>query len=105
MVNQAISAKVPFSASNVGKCMCPKCPVQSKSQCVSGKVTTIQASLAKKPLIREEIPGIYCSTGTATCKDLDPKQTCLCGGCAVFSNYKLDAGTPAGYFCRDGYAK
>ena len=104
-MNQAISPKISFTASNVGKCMCPKCPVQAKSACASGKLTTIKASLAKTPLNREDIPGLYCSTGTATCRDLDPKQSCLCGGCAVFSQYKLDAGLPAGYFCRDGSAK
>jgi hypothetical protein len=104
-MNQAIIAKVSFSASNVGKCLCPKCPVQSKSQCAGGKLAAIKEALARKPLIREDIPGVYCSTGTATCKDLDPKQSCLCGGCAVFSHYKLDTGLPAGYFCRDGFAK
>jgi hypothetical protein len=104
-MNKAISPKVSFTASNIGKCMCPKCPVQAKSECVSGQLKTISASLAKKPLIREDIPGVYCSTGTATCTDLDPQQSCLCGGCAVFSQYKLDAGLPAGYFCRDGFAK
>ncbi len=104
-MNQSISAKVPFSTANVGKCMCPKCPVQAKSQCVSGKLATIKDALAKKPLNRADIPGVYCSTGTATCKDLDPKQSCMCGGCAVFGQYNLGAGLPAGYFCRDGFAK
>ncbi len=104
-MNQAIGTKVPFSTANVGKCMCPRCPVQSKSQCVSSKLATIKEALAKKPLNSEEIPGVYCSTGSAACKDLDPKQSCLCGGCAVFSHYKLDTGMPAGYYCRDGFAK
>lgn len=104
-MNQAISTKVPFSAANVGKCSCPKCPVQSKSECVRGKLATIKESLAKTSLIRGEIPGLYCSTGAATCTDLDPKQACLCGSCAVFGEYKLSAGTPVGYYCRDGFAR
>ena len=104
-MSQAISAKIRFSASNVGKCMCPKCPVQTKSQCVSGKLASIKDALAKSPLIREDIPGVYCATGTATCTDLDPKQSCLCGGCAIFIQHNLASGTPAGYFCRDGFAK
>jgi hypothetical protein len=104
-MNQTISAKVPFSAANVGKCMCPKCPVQSQSQCVSGKLAIIKDALAKKPLQGEAIPGLYCSTGSASCKDLDPQQSCICGGCPLFSHYNLDAGLPAGYFCRDGFAK
>jgi len=78
-MNQVISTKVSFTASNVGKCMCPKCPVQAKSLCFSGKLTSIKDALAKTPLIREDIPGVYCSTGAATCKDLDPKQSCIFG--------------------------
>lgn len=104
-MSQSVGTKVPFGSSNVGKCKCPKCPVQTKSQCVSGKLTTIKESLAKTPLIREEIPGLYCSTGTATCTDLDPKQACLCDGCAVFGEYKLGTTKPVGYYCRDGFAK
>ncbi|MEN6623983.1 MAG: DUF2769 domain-containing protein [Smithella sp.] len=104
-MNQAISPKVPFTASNFSKCLCPKCPVQAKSECVRGKLTTINTSLAKTSLSNEDIPGIYCSTGNATCQDIDPKQSCLCGACAVFSQYKLDKGLPAGYFCVDGFAK
>jgi hypothetical protein len=104
-MDKAIGTKVPFSAKNVGKCSCPKCPVQSKSQCVRGKLATIKDSIAKTPLIREEIPGIYCSTGAATCTDLDPKQACLCPSCAVFGEYNLGTGKPLGYYCRDGFAK
>lgn len=104
-MNQAIGTKVSFAASNVGKCMCPTCRVQSKSPCVSGKLAAITEALAKNPLIHEEIPGVYCATGTATCKDLDPKQKCLCGGCVVFSSNGLDKGLPTSYFCRDGFAK
>jgi hypothetical protein len=104
-VTESSSTKVLFNPNNISKCMCPKCPVQSKSQCASGNLATIKASLAKTALVREDIPGVYCSTGTATCKDLDPKQTCICGSCAVFGENNLEKGTPLGYFCRDGFAK
>ncbi len=104
-MNQAISTKVSFTGPNVGKCMCPKCTVQSKSQCVSSKLTSIKDALAKIPLSRQDIPGVYCSTGTATCKDLDQKQSCICGSCAIFGEFNLGAGIPAAYFCRDGFAK
>ena len=104
-MNPTASTKVLFNATNVGKCMCPKCPVQAKSQCVSGKLVTIGQALTKSPLNREEIPGQYCSTGTATCKDLDPKQSCICPTCSVFSQYGLAANTPVGYYCRDGFAR
>ncbi len=104
-VEQMSSSKVPFIAANVGKCMCPKCPVQAKSQCVSGKLATIKDALGKSPLKREDIPGVYCATGTATCQDLNPSQPCICGKCTVFTEYKLASGKPVGYFCRDGSAK
>jgi hypothetical protein len=53
----------------------------------------------------EDIPGLYCSTGKATCRDLDGKQTCICPRCPVWDGYNLDEGVRMGYFCRDGQAK
>ena len=102
---QTAGVKVPFSTTTVTKCMCPKCPVQGKSQCVSGKLATLNEALKARPLKREDIPNVYCSTGMATCRDLDPKQSCLCGGCSVFSKYKLDSFEPVGYYCQHGAAK
>jgi hypothetical protein len=103
-MNQVQSVKVPFTAGNVGKCACPKCPVQAKSACVGGQLSGIREALARAPLNRAEIPGLYCATGTATCFDLDPKQSCLCGGCPIFSEYSLAGLKPVGYYCRDGSA-
>ncbi len=85
--------------------MCPKCPVQAKSQCVASKLARITEALKMKPLKREDIPGVYCSSGAATCADLDPKQSCLCGSCAVFSQYDLASHMPVGKYCRDGSAR
>jgi len=102
---QVLGSKVSFTGENVGSCMCPKCHVQGDSKCVKGKMGGIQKALNKSPLKREDIPGVYCSTGTATCRDLDPTKSCMCGGCPVFSKYNLATGTPIGYYCRDGMAK
>jgi len=104
-MSQTVAAKVPFNATSVGKCMCPKCPVQTKSQCVSGKLATIKDALKKNPLKREDIPGVYCSSGAATCKDIDPKQSCICGTCSIYDQYKLGSGKPGGKFCQYGEAK
>lgn len=104
-MTQAISTKVPFIAANVGKCMCPKCPLQTKSQCVSGKLSTIKDALKANPLKREDIAGVYCSSGIATCRDINTSKSCICGSCAVFSEYKLAGFKPVGYYCRDGNAK
>ncbi len=83
----------------------PKCPVQSKSKCAGGQLAKIKEALAKSPMNREEIPGPYYATGAAACSDLDPKQSCICGSCAVFSEYNLGAAKPVSYYCRDGMAK
>ncbi len=99
------SIKVPFTGAEVGLCMCPKCPVQAASACAKGKVSAIESALKKSPLMREDIPGVYCSTGKATCQDLDPKKACMCGTCSVFMKYSLANGTPVGYYCRDGSAR
>jgi hypothetical protein len=56
-MNQAISAKVSFTGSNVGKCMCPNRPVQAKSQCVSSKLTSIKDALVKIPLFAKIFQG------------------------------------------------
>jgi len=102
---QQVSHKVSFVVGTVSKCMCPKCPVQAKSQCVTKLVGGLGEALKRNPLKHEEIPGAYCGAGKATCTDLDPKQNCICGGCPIFAQYKLASGKPVGYYCRDGASK
>ncbi len=104
-MSQTKGSKVAFNAENTGTCLCPKCPVQTKSRCVSDKMATINDALAKQPLNPEAIPGVHCATGVAACKDLDPSQTCSCFDCAVFSKHDLASATPVGYYCQDGFAK
>lgn len=104
MTQQSTTVKVPFIAANVSKCMCPRCPVQSGSSCVSGKLAQLGSALKASPLNKADIPGVYCATGNATCTDIDAKQSCLCGGCPVFSQYKLANFKPVGHYCRDGAA-
>ncbi len=104
-MKQVVGSKIALSATNVSKCVCPTCPVQAKSQCVSDKLAGIGPALKMIPLNREDIPGVYCSSDTATCKDLNPKQPCMCGACAIYSEHKLSSGKPAAYFCKDGSAR
>ena len=61
-----VTTRVPFSVTTVSKCMCPKCPVQAPSKCVSEKLSTISNALKASQLRKEDIPGVYCSTGAAT---------------------------------------
>jgi hypothetical protein len=101
---QQTGLKVPFEVANVRKCICPSCPVQSKSACVAGLKEKLNVALVKNPLQHNDIPRLYCGTGKATCTDLDLKQSCICGGCPVFSQYKLATGRPVEYYCKDGAA-
>jgi len=50
-------------------------------------------------------PEVYCSTGIAVCKDIDTRQMCICGGCAVWQDYDLISREPAYYFCKNGRAR
>jgi hypothetical protein len=97
--------KVPFNSENAARCWCPDCPVQQQSKCVHNMKLTLVAALEESPLKREKIPGIYCATGEATCKELDYAKNCLCPTCGVFDRYGLAKGKPVGHYCRDGMSK
>jgi hypothetical protein len=101
-------AIVPYIVSNIEKCMCPKCPVQARSACAQEKIgnlehemSSLQGSQAPEP---QKVPGVYCSTGEATCTDLDPNGQCMCTTCTVWAGYCLEKGTPMMYFCNNGKA-
>ncbi len=98
-------SKVPFTARSIEKCQCGNCPVQSRSACIKQLEGKLQESRKKVPLVREEIPGVYCASGKASCADLNPKNPCVCGTCAIFNeDYHLADNHPAGYFCKGGSA-
>ena len=61
--------RVPLVLDTVGKCLCPACPVQENSRCVSELKTGMDEALKSNPLKTEEVPGVYCGTGKATCTD------------------------------------
>lgn len=99
--------KVPFTPENITRCMCPGCPVQAHSKCAQqklGKLDEVMKS-AGKGLKSEDVPAVYCSTDVATCKDLDFRQMCICGSCAVWKEYALVSGKPVYYFCKNGKAQ
>jgi hypothetical protein len=93
---------VPFVAVNFDKCLCIKCPVQLRSPCVKGKFVNLKDSLNKNPLEKEDIPGVYCSSGTATCTDIKSTEECVCGKCVIFPEYKLYDHPPMGHYCVNG---
>jgi hypothetical protein len=94
--------KVPFTADMVNKCLCPQCPVQAESECVTKLKRDLSENLAKESLNAKDIPGVYCNTGKATCKDLDTEESCLCFNCPIFKEYNLEGEATVGFYCSDG---
>jgi len=99
--------RIDFSMENIKKCLCTRCTVQMKSQCVKDKqkimlLMTQQDLDSAMRMDEERVPGLYCSTGKASCDDIDTKQVCKCNECPIWNNYKL---TSQRYFCRDGEAE
>jgi hypothetical protein len=93
---------IDLTIENLQKCICPECPVQSKSQCADEKIENmIEKELMQEENISnpQEIPGLYCVTGKSECKDFDSEQSCQCSGCDIWKEYKLGEGEPGEYFC------
>jgi len=102
--------KIEFTPENVMKCLCSSCPVQGTSDCVKGKLSKIQEMMAEDIDLAtmigpEDVPGLYCGSGKATCGDLYFHEECQCVNCPIFKENELMKGEPMGYFCRDGAAK
>ncbi len=107
-MNTSENSKVPFTVDNIKKCMCPKCPVQTDSKCSMDKLDNFVRGLenAQEEDVPEpqNVPGVYCSTGKATCQDLNPKKQCICSTCKVWKEYHLQKINPVLYFCIKGKA-
>lgn len=80
-------AGVQFDKDNAMTCICTKCPVQTASACATDKVARLTAVMRSGTMqgmpSAADVPGLYCSTGAATCDDLARAQTCICEQCAV----------------------
>ena len=85
-------ASVDFTLENAIKCLCGTCPVQADSVCVTEKNTKLgeamKAGMDGMPS-PANVAGLYCSTGVATCTDLDFAKQCKCAGCEVFAENGL----------------
>ena len=97
--------KVPFTRVNAKKCICWECPVQANSACIKANTEKMGEVMSTKFFEPEIEPGLYCSSGVASCKDIDTTQPCICGGCPVYSDYSLEEGNPVEYYCKDGASK
>ena len=94
--------EIKFNRKNFHTCLCPNCPVEAESNCAQIKLNPIKGS---KDIIMPNpkgVPGLYCTTGKATCTDLDPNKTCQCPNCDIWKGYNLNEGKPESYFCQNG---
>jgi len=84
---------VPFTARNATRCLCYACPVQTESACAVAKYAAVSGSLSADDGLpaAADIPGMYCSSGLATCDDLDFSGMCRCMGCDVYAENGLDS--------------
>ena len=102
------SIEVQYNISNIERCMCPQCPVQADSTCARGKIENLKDEM--KNLEKDEVlepykvPGVYCSSGSATCTDLDPNRDCICQTCPVWVENCLEHANTIKYFCDNGRA-
>ncbi|NLN44883.1 MAG: DUF2769 domain-containing protein [Methanosarcina sp.] len=99
---------VPYARSNIERCMCSLCPVQADSKCAQDKLQSSGKAMKDMPEGEvpnpEDVPGIYCSTGKATCRDLNFDRECICGTSEVWKEYGLEEVDPNNHFCLHGRA-
>ena len=100
---------IEFSMENIKKCLCMRCAVQIESQCVKDKqqiMLLIKNQDLDSPMMMgpDRVPGLYCSTGKAVCKDIDTKKVCKCNECLIWNQKSLKSSIPGRYFCKDGKA-
>ena len=97
--------QIEFTRENITRCLCPQCPVQAESECAQTKMKMLQESMRGMSPEPSDVPGMYCTTGTAACNDLDPAKMCNCPNCEVFKENKLAQKEPGAYFCQKGATK
>lgn len=104
-MDQTTAAKVPFTRPNAKQCICWQCPVQADSACIEENAEKMGEVMATEFFEPEIVPGLYCSSGKASCKDLETSRPCICYKCPVFINYDLEEGEPTDHYCAKGRAE
>lgn len=97
--------EVEFTRDNIIRCLCKKCAVQVGSQCVKNKLglmLLITQQDLDSPMMMEpdKVPGLYCATGKATCKDINTKRVCKCVECPIWNEKSLKYNETSSYFCK-----
>ncbi len=103
--------KIDFNLNNLEKCLCSKCPVQTKSSCIKDQMKIIEevghsVDLDSGYILDpEKVPMVFCSHGKTKCKDLDFHEECQCINCDIWKEYDLEVREAPAYFCKNGKAK
>ncbi len=101
MAYSVSKSRVVFSTQNIRDCMCDKCPVQTSSNCTKQSLEKLANAMVNGELPKkDDIPKLFCSTGSIPCKDIDVTQECICGNCVVWYKYMLAKEKPMNYYCR-----
>jgi hypothetical protein len=79
--------KVAYTQENIDKCWCGSCPVQADSACAKELYEKSKGEETLPP--PEQLGGLYCSTGKATCQDLKLANLCSCPACLVWAENGL----------------
>lgn len=104
-MNQSTGNKIPFTRENAKKCICWQCPVQKDSQCIKSNEEKMGEVMTTRFFEPQIVPGLYCSSGTASCKDIDTNRQCICGGCEVYNSFRLSNNEIKGQYCKNGSAR
>jgi hypothetical protein len=65
----------------------------------------IKISGGVEDIASQKVPGIYCSIGTAACRDLKFSRQCICNTCPVWEEYNLSNRKINDYYCNQGSNK
>ncbi len=104
-MQQTKGVKVPFTKQNAKKCVCWQCPVQSDSYCIKVNAEQMGDVMSTKFFEPQIVPGLYCSSGEAACRDIDTDRSCICGTCTIYHENHLASGQPLDHFCKNGSAE
>ncbi|NLY37274.1 MAG: DUF2769 domain-containing protein [Tissierellia bacterium] len=104
-MEEVTDVKVPFTRSNAKKCICWQCTVQADSACVSKNAEKMGEVMSSNFFEPEIVPGLYCSSGVASCKDIETSRPCICYECPIFLDYNLAECQLIEHYCKNGKAK
>lgn len=96
---------VSFTRENAKKCICWECPVQADSSCIKKNEEKMGEVMSTNFFEPEIVPGLYCSSGVASCKDIDTSKPCICYKCPIFLEFNLSENQPIDHYCKNGKAK